>query len=96
MAKPTNQESYQYGEHRIIPMPYFLYEITIYRISNNIAAIINSKFFKSKKLLKFKKEIERIQHKNYYTIKSIDMLGAPIDFIKENKLPLYTLKKKKH
>ena len=54
MAKPIILVSYRFGENRIEPMPYFLYEVSTYKITRDMAYLLNSKFFKSDKLLKDK------------------------------------------
>lgn len=93
MAKPTIPVSYRFGENRIEPMPYFLYEVSVYKITKNMAGILDSKFFKSDKLLKIKNEVECKKFKDYQIVRYIDLLGAPMEFIKENNLPIYELRK---
>lgn len=83
MGKPTNTATYRFGSDQIEIMPYFLYEICKYEITKNTAYLIESKYIKSDKLLSFKKN-------NLF----INLLGAPIEFIQDNRLPIYTLKKK--
>lgn len=93
MAKPTIPVSYRFGENRIEPMPYFLYEVSVYKITKNMAGILDSKFFKSDKLLKIKNDVECKKFKDYQIVRYIDLLGAPMEFIKENNLPIYELRK---
>lgn len=93
MAKPTIPVSYQFGESRIEPMPYFLYEVSIYKVTRNMSCILASKYFKSDKLLKIKNRVECKKFVGYQIIRYIDLLGAPMEFIKENKLPIYELRK---
>lgn len=92
MEKLTNTESYHFGENKIIILPYYLYEVSIYKITNDTVNIINSKYYKSNKLLKTNKEIEYRKFRNYLLVRYIDLLGAPINFIKENNLQI--IKKK--
>lgn len=93
MAKPTIPVSYRFGENRIEPMPYFLYEVSIYKVTKNMAGLLDSKYYKSDKLLKIKDEVTCKKFKDYQIIRYIDLLGAPMEFIKENKLPIYELRK---
>lgn len=93
MAKPTIPVSYRYEDNRIEPMPYFLYEVSVYKVSKNMAGILKSKFYKSDKLLDNTNVSEYKSYGNYAIIKYIDLLGAPIEFIKENNLPIYELRK---
>lgn len=93
MAKPTPPISYRYEDNRIEPMPYFLYEVSVYRVSKNMAGILKSKFYKSNKLLDIKNVSEYKSYGSYAIIKYIDLLGAPMEFIEENKLPIYELQK---
>ena len=96
MAKPTIPVSYRFGENRIEPMPYFLYEVSTYKITRDMAYLLNSKFFKSDKLLKIKRDIECKKVKNFRIIRFIELIGAPMKFIQENNFPIYeTIKKKK-
>lgn len=93
MAKPTIPVSYRFGENRIEPMPYFLYEVSIYKITKNMAGLLDSKYYKSDKLLKIKNEVESKKYKDYSIVRYIDLLGAPMEFIRENNLPIYELRK---
>lgn len=93
MAKPTIPVSYRFGENRIEPMPYFLYEVSIYKVAKNMAGLLDSKYYKSDKLLKIKNEVTCKRFKDYQIIRYIDLLGAPMEFIKENNLPIYELRK---
>lgn len=93
MAKPTIPVSYLFGENRIEPMPYFLYEVSIYKIAKDMVGLLGSKYYKSDKLLKIKNEVEYKKFKDYQVVRYIDLLGAPMEFIEENNLPIYELRK---
>lgn len=93
MAKPTIPVSYRFGDDRIEPMPYFLYEVSVYKITKNMACILSSKFYKSDKLLKIKNTVECKKFKDHSIVRYVDLLGAPMEFIQENNLPIYELKK---
>lgn len=74
-------------------MPYFLYEVSVYKIAKNMAGLLDSKFFKSDKLLKIKNEVTCKKFKDYQIVRYVDLLGAPMEFIEENHLPIYELRK---
>lgn len=93
MAKHIIPVSYRFGDERIEPMPYFLYEVSIYKVTKNMAGILDSKLFKSNKLLNIKKDVECKKYKDYEIVRYIDLLGAPMEFIEENNLPIYELRK---
>lgn len=94
MAERTITTNYRFGENRIVAMPYFLYEVSVYKLSRNMACILGSKYFKSDKLLNIKKDVEYLKKtKDYNIVRYIDLLGAPMSFIEENNLPIYELRK---
>lgn len=83
-------ELFRFGNDKIEVLPYFLYEVTIYQISKSMVRLLESKYYKSDKLLNVKDTA--IRYKNYSLIRNITLLAAPIEFIKENNLQ--ELKKK--
>lgn len=86
--------SYRYKENRVTIMPYFLYEVNIYRLEKNMASILNSKFYKSDELINIKNdEIILERTKDYTIVKNIDIIGVPEDFVKKNSLEVYELRK---
>ena len=93
MEKPTIPVSYHFGEDRVEPMPYFLYEVSIYKIAKNMAGLLDSKYFKSDNLLKIKNEVTCKKFKDYKIVRYINLLGAPMEFIEENNLLIYELRK---
>lgn len=93
MEKPTETTNYRFGDDKIEVMPYFLYEVTIYQICKSMARLLESKYYKSDKLLKVKDTA--IKYSDYSIVRNITLLAAPIEFIKENNLQEYQLKKKK-
>lgn len=103
MAKPTPITSYLTSDgSRVYPAPFFLYEVVTYKLFNEKQAkpskgraeLINSKFFKSSKPLKLEYKIKRT--KDYSLEISITWIGAPMEYILDNKLPIYDPKKKKN
>lgn len=102
MAKPTPPTSYLTSDgSRIYPASAFLYEVTTYKIYNKTklckgrAELINSKFFKASKPLTTLgyKAIKKLDH---LLEQSVTWLGAPMQYILDNKLPVYDPKKKKN
>ena len=94
MEKHTEIISYRFGDNKIEILPYFLYEVTIYQISKGMARLLESKYYKSNKVLNLKKNKSCKKYKNFSIVRYIDLLAAPVEFIKENKLQEYKLKKK--
>lgn len=101
MAKPTLPTSYLTSDgSRIYPAPFFLYEVTTYKLFNEKQAkpskgraeLINSKFFKSSKPLKLEYKI--IRNKDYSLEMSMTWIGAPMSYIRDNNLTIYDPKKK--
>lgn len=90
MGELTIPVSYRLEENRIEPMSYFLYEVSLYKITENTANIIDSKYFKSNKFLEIKIECKKF--KNFLLIRYVNLLGAPIEFIRENDIPIYELR----
>lgn len=90
MEKHIHQELYRFGDDKIEVLSYFLYEVTIYQVSKDMVRLLESKYYKSDKILKVKDTV--IKYKNYSIIRNITLLAAPFEFIKENNLQ--ELKKK--
>lgn len=98
MVKRTRQNNdpiglYRYEENKIEVLPYFLYEVCIYKYWSWGCCLLGSKFYKADVLLKNKNKITR--YKDYIIEKSISLVAAPENFIRENRLPIYERKKKK-
>lgn len=93
--KPMQSELYLFGSNKIEVLPYFLYEVTVYELSKNMARLLASSYYKTDRELTINKVIPK-KYRNKLYIKNIDLLGAPFDFIKENKLKKYQpIKRKK-
>lgn len=98
MAKPTlrmkdhsgqEHKTYLYEGTRIEVLPYFLYEVSIYKYWNSGACMLGSKFFKSDKLLNLKYYRKVENHDGFSIEKEVTLMGAPSQFIREKKLPEY-------
>lgn len=103
MAKPTPPTSYLTSDgSRIYPAQAFIYEVTTYKLFNakqaapskGRAELINSKFFA------FTKPLTTLNYKalkkpDYLLEQTVTWLGAPMDYILDNNLPIYDPKKKK-
>lgn len=95
MARKKDFDTYRYNDDQIEVLPYFLYEVDLYRIEPMRANLLASKFIKSNKLLDVE-EVKVIKRfKNLSIDRFVTLLGAPKSFIEENNLPKYELKKKK-
>ena len=88
--------TYKYQDSQIEVLPYFLYEVSIYRIAPMRVNILSSRYYISDKLLNVK-EVEVIkQFKNFNIERFITLLGASKSFIEENNLPVYELNSKRN
>ncbi len=103
-VKPTPPTSYLTSDgSRIYPAPFFLYEVTTYKLYNakqaapakGRAELIDSRFFKTTKPLKTL-EYRSIKKSDYLLEQSITWIGAPMSYILDNNLPIYDPKKKKN
>lgn len=102
MAKPTLPTSYQTLDgSRIYPAPFFLYEVTTYKLYNEKQAkpakgraeLIDSHFFRADKPLKVL-GYKAIKKAEFLLEQSITWIGAPITYIQDNNLPIYNPRKK--
>lgn len=94
MEKPTVQKTYLFQNNRVEIMPYFLYEVSIYKITKNMAFLLDSQFYKSDRILTVNKDVTVIKYKGYRLVRYVDLLGVTKEFIEENNLPLYESKQK--
>ena len=60
-----------------------------------MVSLLNSKRYISDRLLTIKSPTTFKNYPGYYIVRDIDLLGAPIEFIKENNLPIYHKPSKK-
>ena len=102
MVKPTPPTSYLTSDgSRIYPAQAFLYEVTTYKLYKPTksykgrAELINSKFFKSSKPLTML-GYKIIRKPEYILEQTVVWLGAPIEYILDNNLPIFDPKKKKN
>lgn len=92
---PTLANTYNYNGNQIELLPYFLYSVDVYRVSNKRSNVIISKLYTSNSLLDIK-EVNIIKRfKTFSIIRYITLLGAPKFFVEENNLPKFELYKKK-
>jgi hypothetical protein len=85
-----NTITYRYNNEQLIEMPYYLYEFSYYELFKNGCRSIDSKFIKSNKPL----NISDYSKINSKVVRFVSLLGAPLSYIKELKLPIFKLKKK--
>lgn len=96
MEKPTVPTTYLFHGDRVEIMPYFLYEVSVYKITKNMAALMGSQFYKSDKPLTIKKDSTIKKYKDYSVVRYVDILGVTKEFVEENNLPIYEIKKKRN
>lgn len=84
-------KTYRYEGYQIEVLPYFLYEVSIYRCCKDRFNVLNNKMFTSNKFLNLKTREVLKRTKDYELVRFIDLLGAPQSFIEENNLPIYEL-----
>lgn len=87
--------TYLYEGYQLEVLPYFLYEVEVYRTWTNGFALVKSRLFKSNKFLRIKSYIDIKHYDGYNLERSINLIGAPISFIKDKKLPLFGQKSKR-
>lgn len=80
---------YQFKGNRIEVLPYFLYEVSIDKLWKNGFCNLKTKYFKTGKLLKIRSTEEFKYYPEYKVVRSISLIGAPYDFIKEHNLLIY-------
>ncbi len=95
MEKPTVPRTYLLQGNRVEVMPYFLYEVSIYKITKNMAALMASQFYKSDKSLTIRNDVTVKKYKDYSIVRYVDVLGVAKEFVEENDLPIYEPKNKK-
>jgi len=80
---------YLFENQKIEIMPSFVYEVSFYKHWKGGCCLLGNKFYQSNKLVKLKHSTQIKRVKDFLISKDIVLLGAPIEFIKENKLPLF-------
>lgn len=95
MEKPTVPTTYLLQGNRVEILPYFLYEVSVYKITKNMAALMGSQFYKSDKLLTIKEDVTIKKFKDYSVVRHVDILGVTKEFVEENNLPIYEAQTKK-
>ena len=87
--------TYLYQDSQLMVAPVFIYEVDLYYISPDRCNLLLARKYTSDKELKVK-EVEVVKRfKNFTIERFITLIGAPIAFIEENNLPVYTIKKRK-
>lgn len=93
MKDPTGQEHkiYLYKGKKVELMPFFLYEVCIYKYWNGGCCILGTKFFKSNKPINLSKYRKVKTYGNYSIEKTISLEGIPASFVKECNIPEYII-----
>lgn len=84
-----NHKVYNYDGVKIEILPYFLYEVCIYKYWKSGFCMLGSRFFKSDTLLNIKHNHKFKRYDEYIIEKEVTLIGAPYQFIRENKLSEY-------
>lgn len=77
---------YLYNNNIVGISSHFIYEVTIYQLTRGTAVLLETKYFRSEKLLKISKETEIKRFSNFIIIKYINIIAVPIDFANDYKL----------
>lgn len=77
---------YLYNNNIVGISSHFIYEATIYQLTPGTAVLLETKYFRSEKLLKISKETEIKRFSNFIIIKYINIIAVPIDFANDYKL----------
>lgn len=91
--KTSHSGTYRFNNLQIEVLPYYLYEVSIYKCRDKEYSLLESKFYKSDKFIT--PYTKSKTYKDSRIEKDVTLLGAPIEFIEDNRLPLYELFKKK-
>lgn len=80
--------SYIKNGYEVEPMPFFLYEYSIYKYTKNGVELLYTKMYKSNKPIKVPEPIYEKRPKKdtrgYFYARFVDWLGAPMSYINEN------------
>lgn len=86
------QQIYLIGDNKVEIMPYFLYEVSIYKITKNMASLMDSQLYKSDKVLKVRNDITVKKYRDHSIVRYVTILGVTKEFVEENDLPIYKKK----
>lgn len=86
------QQIYLIGDNKVEIMPYFLYEVSIYKITKNMASLLDSQLYKSNKVLKVRNDVTVEKYRDYSIVRYVTILGVTKEFVEENDLPIYKKK----
>ena len=86
------RQIYLIGDNKVEIMPYFLYEVSIYKITKNMASLIDSQLYKSDKVLKVRNDVTVKKYRGYSIVRYVTILGVTKEFVEENDLPIYKKK----
>lgn len=87
--------TYRFDNSQIEVLPYYLYVVDVYKIWKNGCCLLSSRSFKSDKYLTVTNTEKWKKYDGYEIRRGIYLEGAPIDFIRAHKLPIYQLNKPK-
>ena len=84
-------KTYRFEGGQIESLPYFLYEVSVDKHWKNGFCNLKSRYFKSDRFLRVVLTEEIKRYDGYDIVRSVTLLGAPLNFIKEHNLPIYKL-----
>lgn len=87
--------SYLIGSDKVDIAPFFIYLVSIYKITKKGAILLNSRFYKSDKILTLKQDTTIEDYGDYSIVRYISLLSITKKFAEENNLPIYNNKNKK-
>lgn len=82
-------KTYIFDNNRIEVVPYFIYEVGLYKYWKSGFCMLGTRTFKSDKFLNIKCKRKVKRYDTYFIEKEIVLIGAPYQFIRENNLPEY-------
>ena len=96
MAKNTHTDSYLTGTgSKISVADSFLYEVSVYKVYKDRFECLGSKYYSSNNYLNIKKSCKIKKYKDFNISIFVDWVGAPKEYIIENKFELIIPKTKK-
>lgn len=88
---PSGEKSktYIFDGIRIEVLPYFIYEVNLYKYWKGGFCMLGTRTFKSDRFLNIKCKRKIKRYDTYFIEKEVTLIGAPYQFIRENNLPEY-------
>ena len=91
--KEEENKIYRLNGYQVEIMPYYLYDFSVYEHTKDYSRCLIQRYYKANKY--FKIPYESIKRNGVLIEREVNLIGAPIEFIIDNNLPIYELEKKK-